>query len=430
MQLTAKLIKSNTVTSVFNNTFYQLIGKVVSMSITILATIIITRYYGRTGFGEFNLMQSIPALFFIIADFGFNAIAARELSKNYDLAQKYLGTILLLRVFVSIILMLLVGMSLVFFPYSPELKFGIYLSLFLILTQALYSTTNIIFQVKLRYDLSTIGYVIGSVVVLFLVLILSYFKASIVWVNFSYVVGGITTFLINIYFIKKYLSLNIKLSVDKMLLKTLFIQAMPLGLMFIFSQINFKADSILLSLMPLPKSYGHTNIDSVAIYGLPYKIFEVALVIPTFFMNSMYPIFVKHLLKGKVHLKTTFIKAILTLLIFGTFSFIIGYIFSPFAISILGGREFSESSTVLRILLIGLPIFFVTQPLAWLIVTLNKQKYLPGIYFISALFNFVSNIILIPKYSFYASAYLTWLSEIVILLFLVIFARKAWREYA
>jgi len=72
---------SGTTKKIASNTIFQIVGKVVSMSITVLATVIITRYYGREGYGQFSLMQTWPALFFIIVDFGLNAIATRSFQK-------------------------------------------------------------------------------------------------------------------------------------------------------------------------------------------------------------------------------------------------------------------------------------------------------------------------------------------------------------
>lgn len=419
------MFKSITARKVAENTIYQLTGKVLTMSVTILVTIIITRSFSRASYGEFSIMQNFPALFFIIADFGLNAIAARELSVRWEKAEQYLGNVLVMRFMISLILMSFAGLSLIFFPYSESLKFGVYLSLFLILTQALFATTNIIFQVKHRYDLSTIGNVLGSVLILGLVLILSYLNVNIVWVNFSYVLGGILTFLVNIYFVKK-LGLNIVLQIDWYVWKYLIIQSIPIGLMFIFSQISFKADSIILSVVKLPIRYGLDNTESVAIYGLPYKIFEVSLVFPTFFMNSVYPVFVRNMNKSKYKLKESFLKSLYVLLFAGLVFGVIGIVFSSLIIKILGGEEFVQSVIVLKILLGGVFIFYLTQPISWLIVTLGKQKYLPMIYFMSAVFNVTANIFLIPKYSFYASSVLTWVSEIFILILLLFAAKRAW----
>ncbi len=428
---------STTAKKIANNTIFQVIGKIFSMSVTILATIIITRIYGRTEFGEFNLMQGIPALFFIIADFGLNAIATREIAQDISKAHKYLGNILVIRILMSLILILIGIVAISFFPYSPGLKFGIYLGMFVVLTQALYATTNIIFQVKLRYDLSTIGYICGSVVILTLVLIFSFLKLEVVWVNFSYVIGGIVTFVVNVFLLRRlgiYIFREINFSkgwhlgMDYPLWKYLFAQTLPLGLMFVFSQINFRADSILISVLELPKRYGLNNTESVAIYGLPYKVFEVSLVVPTFFMNSVYPVLVRHMVEGKERLKQTFLRVTAILSGSGLALGALGVIFAPLAIRILGGTEFEQSITVLRILIAGIVIFYTSQPLAWLIVTLGRQKYLPGIYLVGAIFNVAANHTFIPKYSFYASSVITLASEFIILSLLAFFAVRAWKQ--
>ena len=424
------MLKSDTSKKIANNTVYQFLGKFVSMTFTVIATMIITRFYGRDGYGQFNLMQNFPALFFIISDFGFNAVATKHLSEKWGDSEKYLNNILSIRILLSVILIAVSAVSLIYLPYSSELRFGITLGLLTILTQSLYATTNIIFQVKLRYDLSVAGSVLGSVVTLVLVLLTSFFHSKLVWVNFSYVIGGFVSFFILVAFLRK-LNVKINLSWNTKLWRQLLITSLPLGLMFIFSQINFKADSILISLLSLPKSLGFNSNDSVALYGLPYKVFEVSLVVPTFFMNSVYPVMVVHMIESKDKLKQIFLKSLQILFFAGIVIGILGYIFSPLAIKILGGNAFLPSIYVLRVLLGGVIIFYITQPIAWLIVTLGKPIYLPFIYLTSAVFNVVANFLFIPKYSFYASAHITWISELLILIMLSVAARRAWKlKYA
>jgi len=409
------------------NTVFQLVGKVVSMGITVLVTIVVARYFGRSSYGEFSLMQNWPALFFIIVDFGFNAVAVKEIGQNWQNAGKYFTTVLWLRITFSLILITLLSLILLFFPYSSFLKTGIVLSLFLILTQGLYATGNIIFQSKLRYDLSTYAYLAGYAVILLLTFLCVKLNLGVIPVSLSYVVGGFVTFLFMVFFIRKHFP-DLVFTFDRGIGADLLRKSLPLGLMFLFSQISFKSDSILLSILPLPQNIGLNNNDSVAIYSLPYKIFEVALVVPTFFMNSMYPVFISKIEKGHGELSTVFKKTMATLFFAAIFSSVMGYIFAPLAINILGGSEFAASVPVLRILLLGLTIYFLTQPLSWMLVTLGNQKVLPYIYLVSSVINVSLNYLLIPRYSFYASSIITHLSEFTILVLLSIALYKTWRK--
>ena len=420
--------KSSLSTKIAANTLYQLLGKFVSMSVTVFATMVIARYYGREAYGWFNLMQNFPAFFFIIADFGINAIAARELAHKEHEVGKYLGNIIVLRVLLSLAIMFFGTMAILFFPYPDSLKLGISISMFLVLTQSLYATTNLIFQIRLRYDLSTISYVVGSLLVLFLLVAGVALGLDIVWINSFYIFGGILTFILNLAFIKR-LGISISLKVDKSLTRLLLAQSLPLGLMFIFSQINFKADSILLSVLPVPTQLGFNNADVVALYGLPYKIFEVVLVLPTFFMNAAYPVFLRHLKEDKQRLLKTFKKAVIGLGVLGLCVSIFGIFLAPLAIDLLGGSEFVDSVISMRLLFVGLVVFYITQPIAWLIVTLGHQRKLPMIYLISAGFNLGANILLIPRYSYLASSVITWVSEFIILFLLTLAAKRAWETY-
>jgi O-antigen/teichoic acid export membrane protein len=90
-----------------------------------------------------------------------------------------------------------------------------------------------------------------------------------------------------------------------------------------------------------------------------------------------------------------------------------------FLILILGGEGFSASSLVLRILVLSLPLFFVTAPLQWFLITVGKERVLPWIYASAAVLNVGLNIAFIPRYSYFASITATIASEILILVLLI-----------
>src|SRR5207244_1517417 len=62
----------------------------------------------------------------------------------------------------------------------------------------------------------------------------------------------------------------------------LLLPSLPLGITLLFNLVYFRADSIILTLT--------RPTAEVGIYGLAYKVFEIVLVFPTFFMNAVYPL--------------------------------------------------------------------------------------------------------------------------------------------
>lgn len=427
------LIRNKTIKSIASNTFFQLASKVITMTITFALTIIISRQYGAYGYGLFTLFQSFPVLFFMVADFGLNAIGTREISKNLKDINKIFNNVLFLRIFLSLFLVIL-SIILTLVMYSDvNIRYGLILGSLIIVSQTLVSTTNIIFQIKLRYDLSSFSNVFSYLILLFGVWYLVVNRADVAVINFVYVLVSFISFGINLYLLKRF-DIRLDLNISRSYVKELLLMSWPLGLMFIFSQINFKADSILLSVLKLP-DWGLNNIQAVGVYGLPYKIFEVMLVIPTFIMNATYPILLDSYNLNLKKFKENFLKTIYGMLGLGVLVSVIGYfgvkyLITPELIEKVFTADFDISKQVLMILLTGIFIFFVTQPLSWFLVIRDKQKILPLIYGVSALFNVSLNYYLIPKYSFLASSYLTWLSELVTLILLGYFTFKYWPKNA
>jgi len=415
---------------VASNTFYQLISKVVTMTITFGLSIYISSSYGSEGYGYFSLLQSLPALFYIIADFGLNAISAREISKNVQKVEEIFSNIVFLRLIISI-LGVIACFSLSYFLYSDEqIRFGLALGSLIIVSQSLLMTTNLIFQIRLKYDISSLTNILGYLFILFSSLYLINQNVDLAYVNFTYVIGGLITLLLNLYLIY---SRFIKLSFtfNKSYIKYMLLESWPLGLMFLFSQINFRADSIMLSVLKIPDNLGN-NLQAVGVYSFPYKIFEVILVIPTFMMNSVYPILLEKYREGEKVFQDFFNKVLLSFFGVGILIMILGYLGIYLLdlyqiLEIYFNGEFSSSLSILSILLMGLVIFFLSQPISWIFVIKEKQKFLPIFYFIASIFNTSLNYLLIPSYGYYASSYLTWGSELLILIMLFTTAKlKKW----
>ncbi|MBU4381375.1 polysaccharide biosynthesis C-terminal domain-containing protein, partial [Patescibacteria group bacterium] len=60
--------------------------------------------------------------------------------------------------------------------------------------------------------------------------------------------------------------------------------------------------------------------------------------------------------------------------------------------------------------------FFLSSPYSWALVVMEKQKRLPVFYGLGLIFNVVANLILIPQYGYMACAYITILTEFIVLI--------------
>ena len=153
------------------NTLAQMVGKVVTAGTTLLITRLIAdqQGLGSDGYNDFSIITVYAAYFYILTDFGLNAIATKEMTEDESSQARYMTNLLSMRVVMSIGLIMLGLAILAFLPYSATVKLGSMLMLLTIVTQAIFTNGNALFQTKLRYTQSVIANIVGSITSLSLV---------------------------------------------------------------------------------------------------------------------------------------------------------------------------------------------------------------------------------------------------------------------
>lgn len=403
---------------VIKNTAIQVIGKVVTAGSTLLIIQLSSRYLGLEGFGEYSIILAYSAYFYILTDFGLNAIATKRITQNESETENYFSSLLSLRLIGSIGLIIVALSILAFLPYSTQIKIGILFSLLTVIAQAIFVNCNMLFQAKLRYDQAVIASVLGSLVSLSLAYLSFQLGGGLYSLVLSVVFGYLVMALCALIFARAYAPIRLKVNLP--LWRDVFISALPLSLTIIFNLTYFKADSFILSVSPLKPHLGLTNEQATGLYSMAYKIFEVILVLPVFFVNVLYPLMVKAHLSSFESFKQMVKRALLALFGLSLIAVVLMYSSSPFLIMIASGGnpEFNPSVKVLQILSLSLPLFFLTNTLLWSIMTLGKQKVLAFFYATSAIINVGLNVWLIPQYGYIAAALTTGVTEAVTLVLL------------
>ncbi len=392
---------------VATNTFYQALGKVATSGTGFIITILLAKQYGVLGYGDFVKITTYVAFFYLLLDLGLNAIFLKEDdTKNY----KYLFT---LRILTALLIFVLSNLIAFFLPYNKSLdigysafvRLGIFIFSFSYFSQAIILSSSAIFQKNLNYLAYLKAVAAGSFLNLFLVGYFVLIKMPLLYAVFSFVVSGIFTSLISILLAreKKLISFNFSYT------KNITVAAFPIAVMLIFNLVYFRADTLLLSVLK--------STNDVGIYGLSYRFFEFLIALPLFLSNSLYPF----LLKNKKNFRKFFILVKQYFLIFSLIGIILiipFWFISPFFTLIK--KDFVPAVLPFRILLLSLPLFFITSLLQWTLIALNKQKFLMKAYLFSAIINVVLNLIFIPKGSYIASSIITGVSELIVMIILII----------
>jgi O-antigen/teichoic acid export membrane protein len=162
----------------------------------------------------------------------------------------------------------------------------------------------------------------------------------------------------------------------------------------------------------------------VGIYGIAYKIIDVVTMIPVMLMGLLLPsltTFWKE--KNKVDFSHFLQKAFDFFMILAI-PIAIGaqVVATPLSVFI-GGSEFSDSGSILRILILATLGLFISSLYGHTIVAIEKQKPMAWGYAITAVLTLIGYLIFIPPFGMQGAAMMTLFSEflIAILTFIVVF---------
>lgn len=413
------------------NTIAQFFGKAVSAGSMFIISLLIARSFGADGYGDFIKITTYVAFYYLLADFGLNAIYLQRTHTNgSNTSETKMDTwhaLLALRLTGSLFLIFLALAVLSLLPqgttqgYTGLVRLGIILYSPAIFLQALITTTNAVFQKNLRYDLAAIAGIIGSLLSLLLVWLATQIisvQTGAIISSLSLLIGTFATGALGILFVSR-IHDSVRLVFDTRRMRSLFVAGIPLGLMLLFNQVYFRIDSFILTLT--------RSTTEVGVYGLAYRVFELPLVLPTFFMNAMYPVMLGKVTSDKQQatsysFRQLILKSFIFLLITSLLLLITLWLAAPFLSFIR--PEFVQSVGALRILLLSLPFFFMTSLFMWVLVAVGKQYVLPIIYGVSMILIIFLDSIFIPEFGYIAASWITVFSEGFVLLLLAVTTLK------
>ncbi|MEX0616574.1 MAG: oligosaccharide flippase family protein [Candidatus Woykebacteria bacterium] len=397
------------------NTLSQLVAKSVTTTSTLAITLLVTHNLSKSDWGVFVTITSYVALFYLISDFGLNGIVTRELVKNEEKISEYFNRLFSLRIVLSVITIFVALAVLSFTNHSNFIKLGIIISLTTVFTLAVFNSAVAIFQANLRYDQAALADVSGAIITLVLAYLFIISQLSIIFVVVAYVVGGVVRACLSLILVRSQTK-QVRLDFDLPSWRQMILASLPIGVTLIFSQVAANIDKQVVYLANYDSSLSLNNELAAGYYGLAYRVFEFGIILPAFFVNSIYPFLIRDQVKDLRLLRENFFKYG-KLLVVASFLVTLAVFFLGSKIVLIFG-DFAPAAEALKILSLSYPFFYLTPLLMWTIITLGREKLLPFVYGFAALVNLAANIYFVPKFGFVAASLITVFTEILILLWL------------
>lgn len=396
------------------NTLIQMVGKIATTSVGVLITILLTRYLGPAGFGSFTFVLVFVTMFGTVADWGMTLITVREASKNEEEASQIIGNTLVIRLVLSMIAAVLATACIWIFPYDNSLRLLVSVASLTLIAMSLKTSFQIIFNVKLHMENTAISDFAANLIVLMVVIAVVRLNLGITGVIIAYLAGDFIAAGIAGFLALRYIPIKPKLLISST--KFLLLEAMPMGALLVVFTIYNRIDTVILSYFK--------GQEAVGLYGAAYRIFEVLVLGAAFFANAVLPLISSLAHTDRQKLGIVYKKSFVVLTFFGVGVAVTNFFLAPFAIFLIGGSKFLGAVFPLQILSLALIVSYFNHLNGYTLIAVGKQWYSFAIAITALVINVVLNLIFIPLYSYNAAAFITFLTEGLIVVLSLFLLRK------
>jgi len=399
--------------AIFINTASQVAVKFVTLVFALVSVKLLTNYLGTSGVGNYNAIVTYINFFVVIADLGLFSVAVREISKDPAKERKILSNVFLIRLVSSIVAGIIAAAIVFLTNYSHDVKIGTLFGVAFLFFNLLSSVYDVALQYRLKMQYSALAEFLSKLITLLALFLIIKANGSFILITSTIALSGLAILILKWLFASKFVQIGHEY--DRKITTWILNITWPLGIVFIVNNLFFKLDTLML--------YVIKGSVAVGIYSVAYKLLEVSTVVAGYFSSSLKPTISRNI-ENKSYLSNVIAKSILVLLLVSAPISAICIVFPREIIIFLSNKDFVSGANALILLSFTLPLIYLDILLGEILIAKDSRKTLLKISVFILLFNFITNLIIIPRYSFLGAAFTTLLSELVLLLINLHYTRK------
>lgn len=408
----------STVRKVAKNTGIVIIWNILIKFVGLFISIYLARYLGVGTYGDYSFVLAYTLFLGVIIDLGVNNVLVREIAKNKERANELITNAFGIKLALFAVVLPLSIIIINLLGYPSDVKTSVYIAMFAVFLTSNTSILTSIFQVDLKMEYPAFADLISKSFLGLCVLVISIQKGGIIKLMVATLASNLLALLLMYAFSRN--KLRIAMAFDRKIWVEILSSAVVLGLSGIFASVFMRVDQILLSIM-------RGNIE-VGYYSPPSQLTDAVTLIPLAFTTSLFPLMSSYSKNSRESLIKSFrlaVKYMLMLSIpmaFGT-TFL-----SDSIIAALYGSAFLPSSQALAVMIWTVVFIFCSIVFDSLLVSINQQKKTFIASAVTATFNIILNLLLIPYLGFMGAAIALLISHILAVLIYFHFLPKFLRK--
>jgi O-antigen/teichoic acid export membrane protein len=386
------------------NTTIQLLAQAVALLTGLGNSLVLSRYLGVEGFGQFNYVFAFYYFFLTLNDFGINTIVVREISRQRERAAQLIGAMLTFKLGFALMLFLCAAVAVWTMPLPIELRSALW-GYGLVLPILALQMPTVMFQVNLQFEypaiVATTNRCVGFILVLGVVLC----GGSLLAVIAALVLSECVSLGLLCYFTKDLVQPAWQLapSVWGEVLRS----SIPLGLAGLCTALINRADFIMLERM--------TDLRQLGLYSAAYKVTSLLETFPLIFMGTIYPLMSRWATEDPGRMKRLYWQSMLFLGLVAVPIGAIVTIAAPWIVQLLFGSTYSETVPALRVLVWASVALYMAITSGNLLISMGRERINLMLNVCGAALNILLNFWFIPQWGFVGAAWATTITFVFVL---------------
>jgi O-antigen/teichoic acid export membrane protein len=382
----------------------QVIGRFGNLALGVVVTVVIVRTLGQRGFGQWSTIFAVTQIAANFGELGLSQIAVSRAAAEPARESDWLGALLSLRILLALPITFLSAIAVVLIaPTHATRLAGVLISLTLLLGAP--ASLSAVFQLRVRNDISTAILTLNSVVWAAAVLAVVATSGGIVTLAGAFVaVSALTT---SVTVLAAARIIPVRLRDTRRLWGTLARVGVAVGAAGILVTGYVRLDQILVLELAGSRDAG--------LYGVAYRILDQVQFIPAAVMTTLFPLIASSYPRDLTRVRELFQSTAeyLTIASLPILAFTI--VAARPVVTLLFGEPFAAAAPALPILMAAFVSISFGYLVGSMVVIVGLQRRFLLYAAIGLVVNAVLNVLLIPRYGFLAAAWITLLTEVIVM---------------
>ncbi len=411
---------ANAVQLVAKNSGFLLLSQFTNKGLDFLFALYMLRALGPTGSGQYQYAILVWLYLKTVTDCGLGVLATQQIAHAPERAGALLGQTTLLRLVLLAVslppLALFVGANALWGGIGAVQVGAVALLALSVVPTAYTDAATSVFNGRERFEIPAAVTILGSLVGLGLRAATLLAGWGPVGLAVAAVVANLLTLGLIVLLIRR-LGVRAEWSLRWGAARRLLRDGAPLLVNALLQSLFFTLDVFILQPLKGERAVG--------LYGVSIKLINTLLIVSSTFTLVLFPQLARQAVRDRASLLWTYHFAVRALLVLALPMTVGVLILAPDFVRIVGGTAYLPgAATALRLIVWLLPFSFVNGVTQYVLIALGQQRRMTWAFVATVFFNIVANLLFIPRYSYGASAVISVLSEIVLLVPFVVWIRR------